>query len=720
MDLRKPITFALLCAFLLAAVAMCAGAERSLARLHPTLRTLFVATTDAVVPQSEAFDLLIDSGRFQLTLSPTSVARIGVLAKLRDATIGSLYRRIPVLGEAGTIYALAVTIAELAELASDPNVIYIEPSWKTRPALDRSLIAINADAAHDASPAILGDEAVVGLVDTGIDYTHLDFRVDTDGDGVEESSRIHSIWDQTWGLLGAEYSRSEIEDDLALGLGPDAGLVRTRDGDGHGTHVAGIAAGDGTSSVSGFVGVAPEATIVAVKTSFFTADIISGVQYVFAEAASLGLPAVVNLSLGGHEGPHDGTSLFEEGLDQLASGPGRVIVVSAGNEGNLPIHTASTLQGGSVSFIVEPEEWEIEIQLWYPGASRFTITLFPPADAAIRVPSGSDTGYVFTANGTALVDNASAGVNPNNGDHLAFIRLVDVGVGDRWRIEVSDEGGGGRFDAWITSQTGIIEGGDSSSTIDEPGNGNRVITVGAFNSKSTWPSLSGNQDFSSEYPVGELSAFSSRGPTRDGRTKPEISAPGAWVCSAASSSAASFGYLTHPDGVHVVEIGTSMAAPHVTGAVALLLSLDSTLSAEEVRGTLTSTASSDAITGFVPNALWGWGRLDVGAAIDDVESGEPPVPPVDPNAPEIGLANNPVASSARFTYESPQGTTAATLRVYTVAGALVFETSVSPTAGTYDWDLRTNRGETLAIGLYLYVLITDRGASRVGRLVIDR
>ena len=687
------------------------------AKLDPALRALLDSTSGA---DAISQGLLGDSSAFEWSLSPTGQPRLGVLVKTERTILGGSFLGIPIRGRAGTILALSATLAQVAALADASDVVYIEPSWRTQPSLDRSLPAVRADVVHAASPPILGDDVVIGVVDTGIDYTHLDFRYDGNADGTEESSRIHALWDQTWGLFGAEYTRSEIEGDLALGLGPDSGAVRSRDTNGHGTHVASIAAGDGTSSTNGFVGVAPGAWIVAVKTSFFTADIIRAVEYVFDQADALGLPAVVNLSLGGQEGPHDGTSLFEEGIDQLATGPGRIVVVSAGNEGDLSIHTSGDLNGNSKTFFVRPEEWELELSVWYPGGSQFSITVTAPGGESAVATTGVETGYVSTADGTLFIDNASGGTNPNNGDHEAFLRLANVAVGERWRVEITDWGGGGRFDAWVTTDRGTIEGGDSFSTIDEPGNGDRVITVGSFNSKSTWASLAGSQDYSAQYPVGAASDFSSLGPTRDGRTKPELSAPGAWVCAAGSEDAATFAYLTNPDGVHVMEIGTSMAAPHVSGAVALLLSIDPSLTTGEVRSLLTATASTDSNTGSIPNFRWGWGKLDVAAAIEDLGTPEPPGPPVTPSAPEIRLVSNPVSDEATFTLSIPEGATSASLRVFTIAGQLAYETSVAPGATEATWNLRSQSGRSLAVGLYFYVLVTDRGISEVGRLVIAR
>lgn len=705
-------------------ISISTAAEQSIQRLDPSLRILLLEALQ--LPKADtSIQSLLDGGPTQLSWSPTAnEEKIELLVKLDRSFRGTSFHGIPVKASTGTIVGVAATIQQILTLLEDQDVVYIEQSWPTSPALDTSVSVITADTVHSSSPAVTGAGVIVGAVDTGIDYTHLDFRYDSDSDGFEESSRILAILDQSYGFFGIEYDTQDIETDLANEHGSSEGIVRQIDTDGHGTHVMGIAAGDGSSSSEGFVGVAPEAWIVMVKTTYFTSDILAGIEYIFDLADSLGLPAVVNLSLGGHEGPHDGTSLFEQGMDELVQGPGRVIVVSAGNEGDQSIHASGTLLGNDSSFRIDPDSWDAELDMWYPGSSQFMISVNPPSGPAIVVPWGTDSGLIQTAFGDVRVDNASSGVNANNGDHEVFIRLSDLSGSGQWQVTVTDTGGnGGRYDAWIVSGSADIVNGDSSSTIDEPGNARDVITVGSFNTKAVWPSLSGDQNFLSSYPLNVLSSFSSQGPTRDGRTKPEICAPGAWISAALSGDAMWQGYLVNPDGVHTMELGTSMAAPHVSGAVALLLSINSQLTAEEVRALLTDAAIRDGFTGGVPNSRWGWGKLDVAAAVANVDQPQPsPVdpPPSEGGLPEIALEENPVDATARFVITLPAGTTWAELRIYSASGDLVYDTPVHPSNDRLEWPLITNRGKSVASGLYLYVLVTNRGTSAVGKLVIAR
>lgn len=717
---RPCVTFAVIL-FLLAVAG--SSSTTPYARLDPLLRD---ALEDAlqksgasVSPQS----LLQGPMHGDVSWDPdVNEQAFRVLVKLLEPFHGASLGDLPVIASTGTIVSVSATIPELLSLLADDRIVYVEASRSVAPHVDVSVPLIYSAAAGGGSSRVTGDGVIVGAVDTGIDYTHLDFRFDGTGDGVEESSRILAILDQTYGFFGVEYTREDIETDLANGHGPNAGIVRQKDTDGHGTHVMGIAAGDGSSSTSGFVGMAPDAWIVMVKSTYYTADILAGVRYIFDLADREGLPAVVNLSLGGHDGPHDGTSLFEQGITELTQVPGRIVIVSAGNEGDLPIHVSGTLQGTASSFTINTTGLETQLVLWYPGSSRFSVEVSPPSGPSVVTPWRENSGLVLTPFGTVRVDNASSGANPSNGDHEVSIRLTGLLASTEWDVTITDtSGSGGTFHGWMIRGTASIMGGDSRYTIDEPGNATGAITVGSFNSKAVWSSLSGEQNYLAQYPIGVLSTFSSQGPTRDGRTKPEIAAPGAWIGSALSRDAPWQSHWVTSDGVHTMLLGTSMAAPHVAGAVALMLSVNPTLTVHQVRALLTQTAMRDLYTGMVPNNRWGWGKVDVSAALARVQQPPiPPPPPSDPDAPRAWLVSNPVSSLAAFSLDIPLGARWAKLRVYSAAGQLVFETSIHPSSEQMEWSLVSSSGATLPSGLYLYVLVTDVGVSNVGRLVIAR
>ncbi len=697
--------------------------EEGASRLHPYLRDI-LRRQDAyplyLIESSDQIQVFCQQG---MPLSPmvssgmraTGGEKISVLVMTRQPILAPSFHGFPIGVRVGNIFTTKVTLAELLVLALAPEVIYIEPAWRVTPQLADSLPIIGVDRLHRWSPPLLGEGVIVGIVDSGIDYMHLNFRYDGDGDGMEESSRILYIWDQTTGMF---YHNNAIESDIAAGLGPGAGNVRTKDQMGHGTHVAGIAAGDGSAPGLGHTGVAPAAQIIVVKTSWFTADIIAGVEFILERAAAHQRPVVVNLSLGGHQGPHDGTSLFEQMISKLAVGEERAIVVSAGNSAEDDIHVAHTLhEDEEFYFTFIPTAAEAQLAIWYPGASRFTVTIIAPDGTRNVIPPGM-AKKIENRFAHIWIDNAAAGPNPINNDNEVFVSFTRILAGLEWGFVITAATGSGRFNSWLWSANmGRFSPSTPEFTITEPGNAHGVITVGAFITGAQWNSLAAEQDFSVEYPLGALASWSSRGPTRDGRLKPDLAAPGAWIASARSSSADLPAWIILHDKEHAVMKGTSMAAPHVTGTVALIFSLDHRLSSEAIWNSLTQTAKSDLKTGSVPNEKWGFGKL---FAYDGVLVFIPPDEKIARERPRVYLSENPVRQRVIFSYVIPDETQVATLRIFNIAGRLVFEQRLDPTGGKFEWDLRNMDGKPLANGLYIFILITDRVKSAVYRLVIRR
>lgn len=681
---------------------------------------------------------------------------------------------------AGEIVTAIAPISRLKELALIPTVEYVQASRRLTPGLNKSIPAIGANKLHGTSPVLRGEGVIAGIVDSGIDYDRKDYRVEkVPGDGIdEETSRIKYLWDQVGNDgnggpgppppdfgYGTEYTGSEIEEDIANGSGAYSGLVRESDPLGHGTHVAGIVSGDGSSNpnpevFSTYRGVAPGADIVAVKTTMTTSDIIDGVNYIFTKADQAGKPAVVNLSLGGHYGPHDGTGLFSRALDEL-TGPGRIIVAAAGNEGSEFIHAGDTvLSGGSSTVYFEIADLQerlkdaAAITTWYSGESSLTVTVTSPNGHSLSAKSGF-TASVVTPDGAIVIDNASAGKYEENGDKELEINLAGQSFGSSdnlapgtWQMTLSAPSGtsSGRFDSWYYyrydgESFGTVTGNNRMS-IGVPGVAEKVITVGAEITKTSWIGADGGEhDYLtvSDSDTGNIATFSSWGPTRDGRLKPEITAPGFGIASTLSAGYASelmasgnYDMLVTRDERHVMMAGTSMSAPHVSGQVALMLQENPNLTPGEVEERLTGTADSDRYTsvgydpvggsfsravGAVANNTWGYGKLDsdqsartIGFSLEETEK------------LSVKLGPNPATSedNVHVYYQLPDGASDPTFHVYNAAGREVYSSDLPPTEEVFQWSLRGNRGKALANGVYLYLVRADGRTTEVGQLMVER
>jgi subtilisin family serine protease len=540
------------------------------------------------------------------------------------------------------IYTAYVPVGAVDALAARADVAQIRGASPCQTSLDVSVPAVNAAIQRGPGPnfaGINGAGVLVGDVDTGIDIHHGDFQ---DPGGL---TRIQGLWDQnsvagpppSGFTIGREWTKSDI----------DGGLCTEIDNasSGHGTHVMGIAAGDGSKSTTSpyqFAGMAPKADIVMVATTLFDTDIVDGVSYVFARATALGENAVCNLSLGGEYGPHDGSSPFESALDAM-SGPGRVICVAAGNDGGSNIHAGMDVPapGDSMKLSITGGTTSgrfVEMNAWYNAPDNMTVQLRSPGGFITTLTMGNSWG---TLSPTTGLPTSATGVNGNlywenglstssNGARLVYFLVQSTGAGvgsttGAWTLiftPVSMAGSTSRVDGWRD----FVSGGTSTFTfkntndhlVSEPANAKRVISVGAYQSKYQWLSCNGGTfHFNGTTPAGTgfIASFSGIGPSRDGTQKPDITAPGTAVMSSLSADVATTctggnAPLYGPDGPsHQVLAGTSMATPHVTGATALLMQKNGAMTPEQVKSYLNAHALIDIATGSPWNATYGNGKL---------------------------------------------------------------------------------------------------------------
>lgn len=609
----------------------------------------------------------------------------------------------------------SLPLSQIFELAERPEVVRVWASRPVEPSLDRSVPDVGAPALWYGSPSATGQGVIVGIVDSGVDILHPAFRVDRDGNGTLEGSRILFYWDQTstgigwfppfWGdepdegLYGRAYSQRDLEAAISGNFSPAPDVM------GHGTHVAGIAAGGFAANLPG---VAPGTDLVVVKTNFFADGVVDAIKFVFEAAEYLGKPAVVNLSLGGHAGPHDGKGPFESMVSALVDRPGRIIVVAAGNEGAKNIHVGGEIQTSTTWTLVASAS-SVIARFWYELPARFQITVVSPRGESLSVMPGQ-TRSLTTASGIVWVDNT---IDSLSRTQQIYLNLTWASYNSPWKITLVPVLPG-RVDGWIESSSmGFFVEGDGFMTIAEPGNAERVITVGAYVTKVSWLSQMGLQE-AEGYEVQNLAPFSSRGPTRDGRVKPDLVAPGAWIASARSRDAEVYPWYALPDGLHMILAGTSMSAPHVAGACALLLSLRPDLSWSEVLSSLQSGARVDPYVGTVPNTSWGMGKLDLPKAWVALST------PAPVTKPWLSVLTNPVSTVALFRYQVPAEARWAELRIYDLLGRLVWRVTLALGEETVRWDLRNLNGVRVASGLYLAIIVTDRGASEPVRVVISR
>lgn len=626
-------------------------------------------------------------------------------------------------------------VHRVTEVAALPHVRRMERAGEITSELDTSRKTVGVVPLHNATPTpFRGQGVLIGVVDTEFDIRHPTLW--TEGKAADGSpkplTRVRSAWVQRrrkseagkgperFPNFGREYSQAELQAVLDKGLTDpaiyDTGLLSRRDymrkpGDpivydemdetGHGTHVVGIAAGNGNgrepcADPGTYAGIAPDANIVLVsfaqeeKPAWTSTNLVQAVRYVFDCADRLEVPCVVNISMGDNLGPHDGKAGSEKELEALLKEKaGRVVVKSAGNEGEAGHHTFQSLAAkGEVTLKLElkkPYPADVILDIWYDQAQQLAVQVTSPAPHAdpSRLVGPTDDpliGWGSIPNETLTeqvkVDIVHDRLEGSGRRVLVTLHvppkndIIDVGDGDatddpavsgdhrvpgkpkdtfvdgtirvgEWEVRVKNlsETDPASFHAWLQrgKDSPTFPGSQASAdhTITSPGNARDVITVGAYADRG-W------------FAKGELADFSSQGPVRgQDYHKPDLVAPGVKVVSALSDVTARTTMIANWCTVlYVGKSGTSMAAPHVAGVVALMLQANPNLTAEQVRKKLQDTADKNVDGGPVPNHQWGYGMLDGAAAVQ--AAGGPSVPTAAPSAPadaSLALASTADATS---------------------------------------------------------------------------
>lgn len=542
---------------------------------------------------------------------------------------------------AGEIFTALAPLRRIEHMQKERAVKFIELGRFARQHMNRTVPEIGAAAQRTADRSITGAGTIIGLIDMdGLDFYHDDFR-NEDG-----TTRLVHLWDQ---VAGREYDAAAINKDLVEGV--PYGTVPHRpvvdpDRPNHATHTMGIAAGNGRASKEQptapwgkYTGVAPKASLIYVNTGVSgtkgladLAAVAGAVDYIFTRAGDT--PCVVNISLGDDLGPHDGTSLVERFIDtKLNERSGRAVVIAAGNSRLSGQHTEVVIPDiGDVTMVLsvdrpvsDAEAW----QIWYqkddsldvvvtaPSGVKSTVVAPvpkpeparepPPVPKPVRLEFGADGVEISVA---SFLEDGRNGQNviemimrPFGGDSIP--------MGD-WKITLSRTPHHAvpvvpaSVHAWIDGNVGMLSGTGIAKirwlrpvtrcSLTTPGTCKQAITVGSY-------LLDAAND--------EPQRVSGLGPSRANQQKPELAAPGGIGVMAPSARLRTAG--APATALYKVATGTSQAAAHVSGLVALLFEARASdpPSAAKVKEILTECADKRALT-EVPDPKqefgWGWAR----------------------------------------------------------------------------------------------------------------
>lgn len=509
-------------------------------------------------------------------------------------------------------YAIAtLDVNQLPAFYGFPEVEYVELPKNLTFFLQESLrISCITQVQSPASFGLTGNGVIVGIIDSGIDFTHPDF-INPDG-----TSRILFLWDQTVAgnppagfRNGTEFSNARINE--ALGSGAPFTIVPSLDVAGHGTAVAGVAAGNGRASGGAQRGAAPEASLIIVKLGHsgnenFTrsTEVMRAIKYVIDKGTELNMPVSINLSYGTNNGSHDGTSLFETFIDTMADQWKTVISAATGNEGAAGHHFSSRVaqrETLNVEIAIGGDTNTLYMTLWKNFVDTFTFTLVAPSGrvSPVILPTQSLTSFTLDNVNVTVFVRQPTHYNPAHEVYFSFQAVEGVIPQGIWRLTITgNQVVDGRFDIWLPTIEDVSEditflNPSLETTLTLPSTALNVISVGGYNAT-----------------IDTSADFSGRGYTRNNiYVKPDLVAPAVGIRTARTG------------GGYDVVTGTSFAAPFVTGSSALMMQWgiimgnDPFLYGQRVKAFLQKGARRKT-TLVYPNPIWGYGALCLNGTMD--------------------------------------------------------------------------------------------------------
>lgn len=497
--------------------------------------------------------------------------------------------------------------------------------------------------------AFNGTGVVTGLMDQGIDPNHINFK---DADG---NPRVMQAFCYSAPLMSCTTPEQVVEnfttDDQNASHGTHVAGIMAGSYNGEGRYVycktaTGTRVGQPTNGPIPYYGVATGSKIVMASGVFSSTNVAKGVKAVIDYANSIGAPAVVNLSLGSNDGPHDGTDGLTRSLRTYTSKA--IICIAAGNEGDADIFIGKKFTAGDTelkTFIKDNKSSGIDI--WGNSADPFTVSI------GLYNPSTGKLTEVAKVDGNTRSAQAGGEFTTYFSGSMSLAATKDV-TNNRWEVRVggtvAPKAGGRNIAITVTGKDGQqvycygygeyytsftsngmmgYESGTNDGSISGTACTQGAIAVGAYVTRTKWATFSGTSSYANTFQVGEPAPFSSFGETYQGERLPVICAPGANIISSfsryytkslayntsSSSVSASVGTQTGQVNFWGAMQGTSMACPYAAGVVATWLQADPTLKAADVIDIMKKTAYnpddeySDPFFDSEPNYQWGAGQL---------------------------------------------------------------------------------------------------------------
>ncbi|MFN3917991.1 MAG: S8/S53 family peptidase [Flavobacteriales bacterium] len=659
---------------------------------------------------------------------------IGVLGLVMPSFDDSVLEQMGVKNDTklGDLYSFRVPLGAFENFINLPGLRFIDISETASPYLNESVPSARVDSVHMGLGGLVrayhGAGVIIAVIDWGFDYTHPNFY-----DTTMTYLRISRAWDQnklsgpppTGYSFGTEYlgeaALLAAQHDTLYTFGPIS----------HGTHVGGIAGGNGAGT--DYVGAAPCSELIFISLKRDSPSLIDAYSYVSNYAASVNKPFVINMSFGLHLGPHDGSLLPNVAIDAI-QGPGKVFVASAGNNGSAAFHIDRDFNGAVpqdtlktvVGFGNVADQFGQTLSIWGSPNSSFHASLILADNMHNTI---YQTPFYNTQNSPSINE-----INIINGDtlHLILEGMNKDFLSERPQIQMEIKNKTGlkailvltsvnshvhawntirlnnRYTNWGVAFASNYPGataGDINYGIGEPGGcGKGVITVGSYLAERVL--ANGNIVF------GNISSFTSRGPTVDERVKPDISSTGQNVISSINSFDVSetSGFTTTVQwngNTYAFKSysGTSMSGPMVAGIVALMLESFPTLSAAQAKDILKTTARLDQHTGQIGiNGTndWGWGKANALAAVKaaTILSSIKEIQLVDSY---YNLYPNPAQNQVTLDNSQHPLNESVSLEIYTLNGRLVKQLIIPSYTPTYVLSL-----DDFSNGMYLLQFRTNK------------